>query len=983
MEKTEEVEKTTFTSVPINDSHSSDTETNFLEESLTSHNTTNPSYSPRNATENAPEIMPKQDEKTRETLVDIKTLELLQTISCDIEKETNSYQEKYLEYARTKILDPYLKLNPKLEMIYQNKVKNKVYLVTLKDERKLILKQITFNYSDTSSLLKMARCLKEYYINKELEGFSDNIAKVFDIKLIKNITENEIVMEILTEYAGTDLAKINPITLHEAFDTIILQLVSALAIMESAGISHLDIKPRNIVYNEKYKTLKIIDFGTAIQFFRNPSYIAHKLEEHDGKVSGFTRVYASPETLQANIDSREGKKEAYKNIIPLKADVYSFGVTLFELLLISCNEPKAFDEFMKNHYGDKNIISLIEQKLAWINETRWFDLIKNCLNVDPDERPTFKRIKEEFFENNKIHAISPYCELKKTSTENSKYFKKLAELRLELGEYEAVIYYCNKYLELKTKINNKSINPKIFYLIAQAYLGIHEIDNATDNLEKALKLINKIKDPKKEQIESKIYEMLSECSLEKGNSLESRELIIKSIEIYPMDGEENLLHASRYNIMGRVFLQFKEYSNAKHFFKQQIKIIMKIIGKENIELPKALMNLCDCYAAEGNYENAKKCINRAIKITIRNFGEKSGLLIDLYYRQAINNKMLGALKDSIESLMNARNLFILNYGEDHINLSRIYIFMIEIYSELRNFEYAKFFAKRAMSVIKTTKGEKCIEMADAYNKFGKLLETQGKFREALDPLKTAEKIYKDLFNDKYPSLAMTYLNFGSVYINLGNFDQAEYFLNQSMNLVKQYYGEENIFMANINDLLGRVYQNMSGKYEKALEYHLKACKILQMKLGENNPILIKTFSFIGSAYYKLENYGKAVEFYNKCTEICIEIFGDDCQYLSTIYNNIALIYMKQNKFEDAIKHLAMSLKIEETHFKTGNLSMANIYQNTGNCYFALEKYDIALENYTKSKDFYITLFGNSNERVESINERIKIVKNVIKTVSIG
>jgi len=43
------------------------------------------------------------------------------------------------------------------------------------------------------------------------------------------------------------------------------QLFTALRHMEKLGIVHADLKPDNIVVNEKYNLLKVCDFGSAVE----------------------------------------------------------------------------------------------------------------------------------------------------------------------------------------------------------------------------------------------------------------------------------------------------------------------------------------------------------------------------------------------------------------------------------------------------------------------------------------------------------------------------------------------------------------------------------------------------------------------------------------------------------------------------------------------------------------------------------------------
>lgn len=117
--------------------------------------------------------------------------------------------------------------------------------------------------------------------------------------------------------------------------TIARQLADALAYMHASGVAHRDLKPDNIMITQRGHNVKIIDFGLGdADMFTN------------FKSSRGTRTYGAPE------------QHGMPAITDTAVDVYSFGKILEELL------PKG--------------------------EHR--RLIRRCLSVDPDRRPTMDKV---------------------------------------------------------------------------------------------------------------------------------------------------------------------------------------------------------------------------------------------------------------------------------------------------------------------------------------------------------------------------------------------------------------------------------------------------------------------------------------------------------------------------------------------------------------------------------------------------------------
>jgi len=135
-----------------------------------------------------------------------------------------------------------------------------------------------------------------------------NIAKIHDAAKYRDTAF--IAMDYISGYAmSLRLRKREYITVGECI-RISKSVLKALAVAHAHGVIHGDIKPANIMYDEKRDTYIVTDFGAA--------YTEQKNRQGANIIVG-TPAYMSPEQL-------EGKK------LDGRSDLFSLAVTLYHLL---------------------------------------------------------------------------------------------------------------------------------------------------------------------------------------------------------------------------------------------------------------------------------------------------------------------------------------------------------------------------------------------------------------------------------------------------------------------------------------------------------------------------------------------------------------------------------------------------------------------------------------------------------------------------
>jgi len=156
---------------------------------------------------------------------------------------------------------------------------------------------------------------------------------------------------------------------------IAIQVVSALGAAHESGIIHRDLKPENIFLVERggrKDFVKLLDFGVA-KLANAKLDDAGSFKSIDGVVVG-TPEYMAPE-------------QALGEAVDFRADIYSFGVILFEMIT---GRPPFKADSAREHMA-KHIMATPPRPARWRVQAREVpaleELILECLAKKPEDRP--------------------------------------------------------------------------------------------------------------------------------------------------------------------------------------------------------------------------------------------------------------------------------------------------------------------------------------------------------------------------------------------------------------------------------------------------------------------------------------------------------------------------------------------------------------------------------------------------------------------
>jgi serine/threonine-protein kinase len=233
-----------------------------------------------------------------------------------------------------------------------------IYLVQDPDSRQVYaLKHVV--RTDAKDIRFIEQMETEFEISRQFTH--PNLRRSFDLKIIKTlllkVNEAFLVMELVD---GKPLDVKPPTDLMDICDTFI-QAAEGLRAMHQMGYAHCDIKPNNILRNDK-GMVKIIDFGQSCKI---------------GTVK--ERIQGTPDFI--------APEQVARRPISVQTDVFNLGATLY-WVLTGKHIPTLYTVSKKGEHSfllDTRIDS--PQDLNPKVPTAVSNLVLECVSTKPQKRP--------------------------------------------------------------------------------------------------------------------------------------------------------------------------------------------------------------------------------------------------------------------------------------------------------------------------------------------------------------------------------------------------------------------------------------------------------------------------------------------------------------------------------------------------------------------------------------------------------------------
>ncbi len=233
-------------------------------------------------------------------------------------------------------------------------------------------------------------------------------------------------------------------------------------------------------------------------------------------------------------------------------------------------------------------------------------------------------------------------------------------------------------------------------------------------------------------------------------------------------------------------------------------------------------------------------------------------------------------------------------------------------------------------------------IASAYQAIGRLDEALPLHEQTLELMKA--KLGVD-----HTRTLVNMNNAAAAYQAAGQLDKALPLYQKTLELMKARLGVDHLdTLLSMNNAAG-AYQ-AAGQLDKALPLFEQALELRKTKLGDDHTSTLATMNNLAGAYKAAGQLGKALLHYEKVLELTTAKLGDDHPRTLVSMNNLASTYHAAGQLAKALPHYEKTLKLMKVklgynHTITLTImnNLATAYESAGRLYEALPLYEKTLE----------------------------------------
>lgn len=697
------------------------------------------------------------------------------------------------------------------------------------------------------------------------------------------------VMELVAGVPITRFCEQHQLPLHDRLQ-LFIRICQAVQHAHQKGIIHRDLKPSNVLVAAAHGdiTPKVIDFGVA-------KALHTRLTEQtltDARHLVGTPAYMSPEQVETGLD------------IDTRADVYSLGVLLYELL----TGTPPFDS----------------QRLLSVGYTEMLRIIRE---VDPP-RPSARRAA--------LRGDLDWIVMKALEKDRERRYASVSALAEDVQRHfhdEPVLagpptatYRMTKFVRRHRGLigaSGASLGALLLGLgfAVAAYLQTRaERDAAAEARTSA--------ERSREQtiaVNQFLEDMLTsaDTAQTEGRALTVREVLDDAAT--RLKGEEIThpeVEAALRRTIGRTYSMVGEYEQATPHLERALELhTQQLDGTQAAETVRARLHLADNLLQVGQRDRCEELLAESLVRLRAGQPQHPELLARHLYTLGRLRKMQNDLPAAAEHLREAVGLFR-KHVADSGPLARAMGELGVVLMRKSDFTQSEEILREAIELMQPAHGRQSADaagllghLAILYRRTGRFPEAEAMYREVLD-------VQRTLHGPRHPSTVGTTVNLSVVLLDRRTYADAEALLNEACESLRELHGPDSYQYAVALGLLGRALRGQE-RFDAAEQTLCSSLEAFERSVGPKHEYVATSLLDLGALQLQRGDFEAAEVSFRRALQIYERIHGDGHPLVANALEKLGEVAFKRGDHSAGAAYFARALDLYAAKLGEGDLALAN------------------------------------------------------------
>ena len=403
-------------------------------------------------------------------------------------------------------------------------------------------------------------------------------------------------------------------------------------------------------------------------------------------------------------------------------------------------------------------------------------------------------------------------------------------------------------------------------------------------------------------------------------------------------------------------LDHSEFRAALVYGKWLLKIQMKRLGPEHVDVARSYNNLGTLHKALGDTDEAKDCHKRALEICLKQLGPEHVDVATSYNNLGTLHSDLGDTDEAKDCYKRALEIQMKQLGPEHVDVARSYNNLGNLHSDLGDTDEAKDCYKRALEIRLKKLGPEHVDVATSYNNLGTLHSDLGDTDEAKECYKRALEIQIKQLGPEHVHVASSYNNLGTLHNALGDTDEAKDCFKRALEIRLKKLGPEHVHVARSYNNLGNLHKAL-GDTDEAKDCHKRALEIRLKKLRPEHVDVARSYNNLGNLHSDLGDTDEAKDCYKRALEIQMNQLGPEHVAVAGSYNNLGTLHQALGDTDEAKDCYKRALEIQMKQLGPEHVDVARSYNNLGTLHSDLGDTDEAKDCYKRALEIRLKKLG--------------------------